>query len=160
MAKSARTSTVSTSAAEDAQAVDSTPAGEREVTIDRRRKPRAEEVEALEQAAEFDAAEELGEAPKPQKKQRRRQIDPTTCERDYNDEEIDFMRAMDEYKRSSGRMFPTCSEVLEVVRSLGYIKLSDEEQELIDSIKQVDEELAQHVESVEDEESLETLMVE
>lgn len=53
---------------------------------------------------------------------RRRQIDPTTCERDYTPEEIEFMRAMDAYKRSSGRMFPTCSEVLEVLRSLGYEK--------------------------------------
>ncbi len=53
---------------------------------------------------------------------RRRQIDPTTCERDYTPEEIEFMGAMDCYKRSSGRMFPTCSEVLEVVRSLGYEK--------------------------------------
>ena len=53
---------------------------------------------------------------------RRRQIDPTTCERDYTQDEIDFMRAMDAYKRSSGRMFPTCSEILEVVKSLGYAK--------------------------------------
>ena len=61
------------------------------------------------------------------KKQRRRHIDPTTCERDYNEEEIEFMRAMDDYKRDSGRMFPTCSEVLEVVRALGYVKLSPDE---------------------------------
>lgn len=27
---------------------------------------------------------------------------------------------MDAYKRSSGRMFPTCSEILEVLRDLGY----------------------------------------
>lgn len=53
---------------------------------------------------------------------RRRQIDPTTCERDYSEEEIEFMNALDEYKRSSGRMFPTCSEVLEVIRGLGYSK--------------------------------------
>jgi hypothetical protein len=53
---------------------------------------------------------------------RRRQIDPTTCERDYTAEEIEFMNAMDQYKRSSGRMFPTCSEILEVVRKLGYEK--------------------------------------
>ena len=32
------------------------------------------------------------------------------------------MSAMDEYKRRSGRMFPTCSEVLEVIKSLGYEK--------------------------------------
>ncbi len=53
---------------------------------------------------------------------RRRQIDPTTCERDYTFEEIEFMGALDDYKRRSGRMFPTCSEVLEVVRNLGYEK--------------------------------------
>lgn len=53
---------------------------------------------------------------------RRRQIDPTTCERDYTTDEIQFMTAMDEYKRVSGRMFPTCSEILEVLRKLGYEK--------------------------------------
>lgn len=58
------------------------------------------------------------------KKQRRRHIDPTTCEREYNEEEIEFMRAMDEYKRKSGRMFPTCSEVLEVIRGLGYARVT------------------------------------
>ena len=56
---------------------------------------------------------------------RRRQIDPTTCERDYSDGEIEFMRAMDDYKRKSGRPFPTWSEVLEVVMSLGYRKVAD-----------------------------------
>jgi hypothetical protein len=53
---------------------------------------------------------------------RRRQIDPTTCERDYTPDEIEFMAAIDEYKRQNGRMFPTCSEVLEVLRKLGYEK--------------------------------------
>ncbi|MCR4413030.1 MAG: hypothetical protein NUV77_11480 [Thermoguttaceae bacterium] len=53
---------------------------------------------------------------------RRRQIDPTTCERDYSADELEFMTALDEYKRTSGRMFPTCSEILEVVRNLGYEK--------------------------------------
>ena len=55
-----------------------------------------------------------------EKVSRRRQIDPTTCEREYTDEEIEFMHALDRYKRASGRMFPTCSEVLEVIRNLGY----------------------------------------
>ena len=53
---------------------------------------------------------------------RRRKIDPTTCERDYRPEELEFMRALEQYKRASGRMFPTCSEILEVVRSLGYAR--------------------------------------
>ncbi len=57
------------------------------------------------------------------KTERRRQIDPTTCERDYSGDEVEFMSAMDTYKRRSGRPFPTWSEVLEVVRSLGYRKV-------------------------------------
>lgn len=56
---------------------------------------------------------------------RRKQVDPTTCERDYRDDEVEFMRAMDDYKRHSGRPFPTWSEVLEVVISLGYRKVEE-----------------------------------
>ena len=56
---------------------------------------------------------------------RRRQIDPTTCEREYSEQEIEFMHAMDEYKRRSGRMFPTCSEILEVLTKLGYRQVAE-----------------------------------
>jgi hypothetical protein len=93
-------------------------AGDREVTIDRRRASRRAEV--------AEGEEELV-APKLERREkvnRRRQIDPTTCERDYTDAEVEFMNALDEYKRKSGRMFPTCSEVLEVIHSLGYVKLT------------------------------------
>jgi hypothetical protein len=54
---------------------------------------------------------------------RRRFVDPTTCEREYTEAETEFMMAMNEYKRQSGRMFPTWSEVLEVLRALGYEKV-------------------------------------
>ena len=37
------------------------------------------------------------------------------------------MQAMDAYKRANGRMFPTCSEILEVLRSLGYEKVAKPE---------------------------------
>ncbi len=67
------------------------------------------------------------------KVQRRRQIDPTTCERDYTAEEIEFMVALDEYKRASGRMFPTCSEILEVLKKLGYEKRQEPSGEQADS---------------------------
>ncbi len=67
------------------------------------------------------SGEERRKTPR-RKVERRRMIDPTTCERDYSLDEIEFMRAMDDYKRKSGRMFPTWSEVLEVVRSLGYAR--------------------------------------
>ena len=56
---------------------------------------------------------------------RRKQIDPTTCERDYGLEEVAFMKAMDDYKRKSGRQFPTWSEVLEVLHALGYRKVAE-----------------------------------
>jgi hypothetical protein len=66
---------------------------------------------------------------------RRRQIDPTTCERDYSAEEIEFMAAIDEYKRRNGRMFPTCSEVLEVIKSLGYGKIPKIEPNVLPAVE-------------------------
>jgi len=60
-----------------------------------------------------------------ERRKRRRQIDPTTCERDYNNSEIEFMQAMDDYKQQSGRMFPTCSEILEVLTKLGYRQVAE-----------------------------------
>ena len=89
------------------------------VTLDRRRGERRDgNAEALDN----------GVMKKPRRKaNRRRHIDPTTCERDYSDQEVEFMRAMDDYKRKAGRMFPTCSEVLEVLRDLGYHQLTDDQ---------------------------------
>jgi hypothetical protein len=57
--------------------------------------------------------------------ERRRQIDPTTCERDYDTEEIEFMKAIEDYKRDFCRPFPTWSEVLEVAKALGYRKVAE-----------------------------------
>jgi hypothetical protein len=88
-----------------------------EVTIDRRRATRPAE-EATAPAPKLERRKKVN---------RRRQIDPTTCERDYSDQEVAFMNALDDYKRKSGRMFPTCSEVLEVIRSLGYVQLNASE---------------------------------
>jgi hypothetical protein len=53
---------------------------------------------------------------------RRRLIDPTTCDRDYSAAEMEFMQAIQSYKQKSGRMFPTWSEILEVLQGLGYEK--------------------------------------
>ena len=90
------------------------------VTIDRRENRERRGSERRIQ--EVPIAEERRLLQRRTKVARRRQIDPTTCERDYTPEEVEFMSAMDDYKRRSGRMFPTCSEVLEVIRSLGYEK--------------------------------------
>ena len=64
---------------------------------------------------------------------RRRFVDPTTCEREYSRAEREFMEAMQTYKHKSGRMFPTWSEVLEVLRDLGYEKtiMGDSSQEIV-----------------------------
>src|SRR6188472_2802686 len=64
-------------------------------------------------------------AEKRKNSERRRLIDPTTCERDYNDDETEFMKAMDRYKRENRRPFPTWSEVLEVLRALGYRRVAE-----------------------------------
>ena len=36
-------------------------------------------------------------------------------------ERLDFLRAMDRYKRKTGKTFPTWTEVLEVLRSIGWV---------------------------------------
>lgn len=90
---------------------------------------RAEPIVEVQEPARDEALEmkiaERREIIDRRRQDRRRQIDPTTCERDYSDNEIEFMRAMDDYKRKSGRPFPTWSEVLEVLMSLGYRKVAD-----------------------------------
>jgi hypothetical protein len=77
------------------------------------------------QSIRFDEGIQTREIIERRRQDRRRQIDPTTCERDYSSPEVEFMRAMDDYKRRSGRPFPTWSEVLEVVMSLGYRKVAE-----------------------------------
>jgi len=94
-------------------------AGEQVVALDRRNESRRT-VEADEAQVRAIIAKEK----KLNKTKRRRQIDPTTCERDYSGDEVEFMQAMDAYKRKNGRMFPTCSEILEVIRDLGYSRPS------------------------------------
>src|SRR5262245_12732279 len=93
------------------------------VTIDRR-KPRERRDANDRRTQGAPVAVERRKIERREKVARRRQIDPTTCEREYTDEEVEFMHALEAYKRSSGRMFPTCSEVLEVLRGLGYQKVS------------------------------------
>lgn len=43
---------------------------------------------------------------------------------EYTPDQIEFMMAMDRYKRESRRPFPSWSEVLDVLKSLGYEKRS------------------------------------
>jgi len=98
------------------------------VVTDRRRSTSERRGRKVHRHDESAAAIETDEQPETgdrRKQERRRQIDPTTCERDYSLNEVEFMRAMDDYKRKSGRPFPTWSEVLEVMMSLGYRKVAE-----------------------------------
>jgi hypothetical protein len=52
-------------------------------------------------------------------------VDPCTCDREYDDEEREFLMAMDRYRRENRRPWPTWSEVLEVLKSLGYRKVAE-----------------------------------
>ncbi len=54
------------------------------------------------------------------KPERRRRIDPTTFEKQYTDDELEFMNAMQRFKEASGTSFPTHGEVLRVAIGLGY----------------------------------------
>jgi hypothetical protein len=57
------------------------------------------------------------------KKERRRRIDPTTFEKQYTPDELEFMTAMQQFKVRTGKAFPTYAEVLNVARSLGYSRV-------------------------------------
>lgn len=42
-----------------------------------------------------------------------------------SDEQFQFLLAIDEYKRSNSRPFPTWTEVLDVIKALGYRKVAE-----------------------------------
>ena len=60
------------------------------------------------------------------KKERRRRIDPTTFDKQYTDDELEFMNAMQRFKELSGKTFPTHGEVLKVAVELGYRRAIDD----------------------------------
>ena len=49
---------------------------------------------------------------------------PATGDRDLMPDEVEFAKAIYEYKRKTGRQFPSWAEVLDVLKSLGYVKVS------------------------------------
>lgn len=51
-------------------------------------------------------------------------VDPTTCEREYNSDEFEFLKAVERYRRECKRPFPTASELLQIAVSLGYRKVA------------------------------------
>jgi len=60
------------------------------------------------------------------KKDRRRRIDPTTFDKQYSVDEMEFMNAVQRFKEQSGKAFPSYGEVLKVAVILGYRQFIDE----------------------------------
>jgi hypothetical protein len=54
------------------------------------------------------------------RRERRKRIDPTTFEKQYTEDELEFMNAMQRFKERTGKAFPTHGEVIRVAISLGY----------------------------------------
>ena len=56
---------------------------------------------------------------------RRRSEDRKSAEEGYmSDEQFEFLMAIDEYKRKNAKPFPSWTEVLEVMKALGYRKVA------------------------------------
>ena len=57
---------------------------------------------------------------------RRRSSDRRTAEEgEMNDEQFEFIMAIDQYKKANKRPFPSFTEILEIVKALGYRKVAD-----------------------------------
>src|SRR4051794_27018876 len=55
-----------------------------------------------------------------EKLRRRKRVDPTTFEKQYTVEEIEFMNAVQQFKTQSGKAFPTHCDTLRIAIQLGY----------------------------------------
>ena len=70
---------------------------------------------------------------------RRRSDDRKSAEEgQMSDEQFQFVMAIDEYKRANSRPFPTWTEVLEVIKALGYRKVA--EPQSLESFRKADKE--------------------
>ena len=70
---------------------------------------------------------------------RRRSDDRKSAEEgQMSDEQFEFIMAIDEYKRNNLRPFPTWTEVLDVIKALGYRKVAEPQSlEQLDKHKQL-----------------------
>jgi hypothetical protein len=57
-----------------------------------------------------------------ERKERLRRIDPTTFEKQYTDDEMEFMTAMQQFKTQTGKSFPSFGDILRIAARLGYRK--------------------------------------
>ncbi len=59
-------------------------------------------------------------------------------EGEMNDEQFELLMAIDQYKKANQRPFPTWTEVLEVIKALGYRKVA--EPQSLESFRKADKE--------------------
>ncbi|MBN1509310.1 MAG: hypothetical protein JW955_20865 [Sedimentisphaerales bacterium] len=64
-----------------------------------------------------------------------------------SDEQFEFLMAIDEYKKANAKPFPTWTEVLEVIKALGYRKVAAP-QPLAESRRRIEEEAKSSAEPV------------
>ena len=86
-------------------------------TFEERRKPSERRRSLVDRRSGFDRRRGPGH----RRTEERRAAD----EGEMTDEQFDFLMAIDQYKRANQRPFPTWTEVLEVVKALGYRKVAE-----------------------------------
>ena len=69
-------------------------------------------------------------------------------EGEMSDEQFEFLMAIDEYRRKNARPFPTWTEVLEVIKALGYRKVAQPQS--LDSLSKGDACQIQTVQKIEE----------
>ena len=88
---------------------------ERQATADRRRKGRRADV--MDRRSDLDRRRGPG---------RRRSEDRKAAEEgQMTDEQFEFVMAVDQYKKLNNRPFPSWTEVLELIKALGYRKVAE-----------------------------------
>jgi hypothetical protein len=83
------------------------------------RRDQTREVESAERRAELDRRRGPG--------RRRSDARRSAEEGEMNEEQFNFLIAINEYKRLNKRPFPTWTEVLDIIHALGYRKIAEPE---------------------------------
>jgi hypothetical protein len=55
-------------------------------------------------------------------KARHKWASPLTTDVDYSDDELELIKAVDRWRRDHPGRFPTCCDVLQIAKALGYAK--------------------------------------
>lgn len=54
---------------------------------------------------------------------RKRGVNPATVDREYSGEEVEWLKAVEAYQHRTGMKFLTFCQYLEILKSLGYVKV-------------------------------------